>query len=449
MIRSACIFLVLGGVFGAALPAQAQTAAAAKPKATAAPAKPASQTPVDTAKSLASPERMAIQSDLAWAGHYNGAINGEASERLINAIKAYQKDHGGKETGVLNVQERAELAAAARKAQDAVGWKIVTDMVTGARVGLPSKIVPQQASDANGTRWTSAQGTVAINLARNKEANATTATIAEREKKQSARKIDYSVVRPEFFVLSGLQGLKKFYLRGEVKGDEVRVLTVLYDQATEGTMEPVVIAMSSAFAAFPGAGGQALAPPRKTVEYGTGTVVSADGAVMTDRQLVDGCLTIAVPGYGHAERVAEDKTLDIALLRIYGARNLKPLPLGAVTSRTEVTITGIADPQAQGGGAITTTVPARLSETGLTPTPPFGFAGAPALTNDGGFAGLVVLKAAVVAGLATPAPAAQAGLVPGDAVREFLKTQNVTPASGATPSKDVKASVLRLVCVRK
>ena len=34
-------------------------------------------------------------------------------------------------------------------------------------------------------------------------------------------------------------------------GDEARILTILYDQATEGTMEPVVIAMSSAFNPFP------------------------------------------------------------------------------------------------------------------------------------------------------------------------------------------------------
>ena len=89
-------------------------------------------------------------------------------------------------------------------------------------------------------------------LARRKEANPTTAKLAEQEKKEPAgRKIDYTVVKPDFFVLSGLQGLKKFYVRGTFKGDEVRILTILYDQATENTVEPVVIAMSSAFNPFP------------------------------------------------------------------------------------------------------------------------------------------------------------------------------------------------------
>ena len=88
-------------------------------------------------------------------------------------------------------------------------------------------------------------------LTRRKEAGPTTVKLAEREKKEAGRTVDYTVVKPDFFVLSGLQGLKKFYLRGSFKGDEVRILTILYDQAVENTVEPVVIAMSSAFTPFP------------------------------------------------------------------------------------------------------------------------------------------------------------------------------------------------------
>src|SRR5256885_16205828 len=102
---------------------------------------------------------------------------------------------------------------------------------SAARLGIPGKLVPQQATDANGAKWSSPTGTVQVVLTRRKEANPTTAKLAEREKKEPAgRNIDYTVVKPDFFVLSGLQGLKKFYLRGTFKGDEVRILTILYDQ---------------------------------------------------------------------------------------------------------------------------------------------------------------------------------------------------------------------------
>ena len=211
--------------------------------------------------------------------------------------------------------------------------------------------MPQQSSDANGAKWSSSTGTIQIQLARRKEANPTTAKLAEQEKKEPAGRIDYTVVKPDFFVLSGMQGLKKFYLRGKFKGDEVRILTILYDQATEGTVEPVVIAMSSAFNPFPTGAQIAGPPPRKTVEYGTGVVVSDDGAIVTDRQITDGCLAIAIAGYGNADRIAEDKDHDLALLRIYGARGLKPLGLANGAAKSGVELTGIADPQNQGGAA--------------------------------------------------------------------------------------------------
>ena len=240
-------------------------------------------------------ERLALQSDLAWLGQYNGAITGDVSERMVHAIKEFQKARGGKQTGVLNPQERGILADTARKKQQSVGWKIVTDPGTGVRLEIPGKLVPQQASDANGTRWSSPTGTIQIQLARRREAGPVMAKLAEREKKEPGRSIAYTVVKPDFFVLSGLQGLKKFYLRGTFKGDEVRTLTILYDQATENTVEPVVIAMSSAFTAFPAAAQTAGPPPRKTVEYGTGVVVDDDGAIIADRQITDGCMTVAIP----------------------------------------------------------------------------------------------------------------------------------------------------------
>ena len=201
-----------------------------KPVATV-PVRPALQKPEETANAMAQAERLALQSDLAWVGQYNGAITGEVSERMVDAIKEFQKSRGGKQTGVLNPQERGVLADTARRRQENVGWKIVTDPGTGVRLGIPTKLVPQQASDANGAKWTSPTGTVQIMLARRKEANPTTAKLAEQEKKETRRTVDYTVVKPDFFVLSGLQGLKKFYMRGTFKGDEVRILTILYDQA--------------------------------------------------------------------------------------------------------------------------------------------------------------------------------------------------------------------------
>jgi peptidoglycan hydrolase-like protein with peptidoglycan-binding domain len=428
--------------------------AGAKPNAVATvPIKPpAMQTPTDTANAMAQAERLTLQSDLAWVGQYNGAITGDVSERMVAAIKEFQKARGGKPTGVLNPQERSVLAETARRRQENVGWKVVTDPGTSARLGIPTKLVPQFASDANGAKWTSPTGTVQVVLARRKEANPSAAKLAEQEKKDPpGRVIDYTVVKPDFFVVSGLQGLKKFYLRGTFKGDEVRIMTILYDQATENTVEPVVIAMSSAFNPFP-SGLQSGPPPKRKVDYGTGLVVSDDGAIVADREITDGCLSLNIGGYGNADLVADDIEHGLSLLRIYGARGLKPLRLADGSAKSGIDIIGIADPQNQGGGNAASSLRAQLTAVGgsgdvaLSPPPAIGFSGAPALDGDGRFAGLALLKPAVLAGLSGTAAAAQSVLVPADTVRDFLKAKNV---SAAGTSLDAKAAVVRVICVRK
>jgi hypothetical protein len=432
-------------------PSFAQTAPAAPKAVVTVPVKrPAAQTPADTLKAMTQTERSAIQSDLAWVGVYNGTMTGEVSERMINAIKAYQKDRGARQTGVLNPQERSTLAAAARKLQNEVGWKVAADPINGIRLGIPTRLVPQMSSTGNatGSKWSSAQGQIQVGTWRLRSTSL--AAVAEREKHEPAgRKIGYSVVRPEFFVLSGLQGLKKFYVRGQISGNEVRGMTILYDQATEGTMAPVVIAMSSAFTPFPANAAQVDAPPpRRKVEYATGIVVGADGTIVTDRQAVDGCQFIVVSGHGNADRVAEDKTRDLALLRIYGARGLKPIAFAGEPAKQDLVLTGIADPQSQGGGTAVTSANATLSSaTALSPAPAIGFAGAAVTDTDGAFAGVALLKPAVVATTTAAAPGNDATLVPAGQVLEFLKANNVTAATG--PKADAKASVLRVICVRK
>ena len=84
----------------------------------------------------------------------------------------------------------------------------------------------------------------------------------------------------------------------------------------------------------------------------------------------------------------------------------------------------------------------------LTPAPAIGFSGSAALDGDGKFAGIALLKPVQVqvAGPANGAPGAQAVLVTSDTVRHFLKANGVSAATG---SPDAKASVVRVICVRK
>jgi hypothetical protein len=209
--------------------------------------------------------------------------------------------------------------------------------------------------------------------------------------------------------------------------------------------------MSSAFNPFPTTA-QAAPPPRKTVDYGTGVVIGEDGAIVTDREVTDGCLAITIGGFGPADRVAEDKEHGLALLRIYGARGLRPLTISGGAEKSSLDITGIADPQNQGGGATITRVKGSVTQIAgggdlaLSPPPAVGFSGAAALDGDGRFAGIALLKPMVVAGTSNASATTQAVLVPAESVLDFLDRHGVTASGG---SSDAKAATVRVICVRK
>jgi hypothetical protein len=204
-------------------------------------------------------ERAAIQFDLIWTGDYNGIAGTDFSDAAVLAVRAFQKRNGGKESGILNPDERQKLADSARLKQERAGWRIIDDPTTGARFGLPGKLVPQSSQVADGGRWQSVHGEVKIETFRLTGAGTTLTSVIERMKKDTPnRRPDYQLVRPDFLLISGLQnGVKKFYTRAQIRGDDVRGITVLYDLAMESQVDAVALAVSNAFVGFPaqGAGG--------------------------------------------------------------------------------------------------------------------------------------------------------------------------------------------------
>ncbi len=398
-------------------------------------------------------ERLSAQLDLAWTGDYTGLVTGEANEKAAAAVKTFQKNRKFKETGVLSTQERALLAAASKAKQNQVGWSIVDDPLTGARVGIPTKQAPNRTEGKSGTHWSSAQGQVQIETFKLREPGTTLASVYEQQKKgPSTRRIELNVSRPDFFVLGGMQGLKKFYVRAEARDGEVRGMTVLYDQATENIMDPAAAVMASVFTGFPSAtaAAQTGQAARRKVEYGTGTIVSAAGHILTDRQLTDGCNVIVVSGHGDADRQAEDSAAGLALLRVYGVADLTPAMFASdPIKETDLSILGIADPETQGGGDAVSAISGKMRGEDVEPAPQPGFSGAPALDGKGRFVGVVQLKAPVVASIGGATLASHALLVPGSTIRTFLDAQNVPPATKRPGVQPEKASVVRVICVRK
>jgi hypothetical protein len=431
------LLLALGGLSGAAAPR---------------PPPPPAAGPAAFYAALPVAERVAIKTDLMWSGDYDGAPDGDMSASALAAIRLFQQRNGGQPTGVLNPLERRALAAAARTAQEAVGWRLVEDPRTGVRLGVPSKLAAHANPGPNGTTFSSARGEIQIETFRLQDAGTSLQALFDQHRKDPARTVETAVLRADSFVISGRQGgVKKFHLRADIKGGEVRGEIIRYDLATEGTMGRLVNAMVSAFAAFP-TGVMPSGAAHKGVEYATGIIIDRAGGILTDRQATDACQVITVAGLGNAERLAEEG--DLALLRLYGKGALRTVAVAASEAGlAEVMLAGVADPQLQAGGGAVTKSPARLGAAGpdgiraLDPAPAAGFSGAAALDAAGELVGLVTLRPAAAAG----APV-QAALVPGDVLRRFLDRAHVgldpaSPAASGHP-ESLESAIVRVICTR-
>ena len=412
------------------------------------PAKPetAPTTAPDALAGIPAGERLKIQASLLWAGDYTGAAGSE--DPMVTAVKNFQKRIRAKITGVLTAEERARLIAAAKYHDDAFGWIVVTDPATGVRIGLPAKLAPQVHDTAQGTRWSSRHGEVQVETFRIKRPDLKLATIFEAMKREPAsRRVESSALHDNSFVISGLQGLKNFTVRATMRDGEVRGFTISYDQAMETIVAPAVVAMASAFTPFPGHSAP-FASLTKAVDYGTGVVVSSHGHIVTAARIAEGCRVLLAAGLGTAERVAEDKTNGLALLRVYGRRDLHPVTIAGPAQAGDATLIGIPDPREQNGGAAPTEVRARLTATrGIDlrqPAPMAGLSGAAAVDAQGRFAGIAETRDTIVA---SNAPAlAPLRLVDASTIRDLLAAQGVTPAA---QDGDPKDAVVRIICVRK
>jgi peptidoglycan hydrolase-like protein with peptidoglycan-binding domain len=420
-----------------------------KPAAAVAPATPAQR---DAYAALPVAERIAIQSDLIWTGDLSGSVDPEFGDRAIAAVRSFQKRNKLEETGILTPEQRQTLAASMRGRKDYNGWRLVEDEATpGVRLGIPSKLVPNTEIGAIGSRWSSGRGEIQIETFREKMAGATLQELFDEMKKRPAgRRVEQNTLNTSSFALSGMQGLKKFHVRVYLKDNEARGITILFDQAMETIMLPLVDIITSSYLPF---GDPATASTSRRINYGSGIVVTGVGHVVTERQLTDNCQGLVVAGLGRADRLAEDAASDLALIRVNGARNLKPVPFSADPPKsTELTLVGISEPGAQAGGRNVTVTPAKLrgvegARVLLDAQPARGFVGGAAIDGEGRFAGMIDVAAAAVAGPA--AGAGQIGFVPTATIRKFLDSAGVKPFDGQGDLAAAKNAVVRVICVRK
>jgi hypothetical protein len=455
--------LLLAALLSASGYAQAQPQPAASPQMIAA------QTAFEA---LPEAERKAIQTDLIWAGLFNGAVSGSFGPLTFRAINGVKAGSRGAADGILAPTERRALAQRAATAREAAGFRVVTDERTGVRIGIPTRLLPRRDVAPSGGRWQSEDGRVTLDTS-TASGGDTLEGLFERATSAAVagRKITYKLLRPDFFVVTGETATGRFYRRLSAGPGGLRGFSIGYDKALAPSVDKLVIAIAASFEPFPSGPAPAstavasaatsaatAAPPpavRPTERYGAGLAVSGR-LVLTAAAAVDPCKWLKVSGRPAVLRLKDDAS-GLALLDVEGA------PAGGTPSlRSDAPGAGESVVLVAYGDTGGTRAAMALSGEALrigtgdavfAPLQP-GQAGSPVFDRQGRLAGLVTANPAdkvLIAGVAPQRAYATAGPA---AIKAMLGKVNVTPAAdssaeqlstGAVVEKVAK-SVLPIAC---
>jgi hypothetical protein len=427
-------------------------------------------------ESLPEAERKAIQTDLIWTGHFNGAASGSYGPLTFRAINALKAPSRGAPDGMLNPAERRALAQAAQAARDAAGFRLIADDKTGARIGIPAKILPKRDVSPSGSRWQSEDGRVTLDTSATPPGE-TLEAIFEKATAPTpnnpGRKITYKLLRPDFFVVTGETPTGKFYRRLAAGPSGLRGFSIGYDKALSGAIDKLVIAIATSFEPFPtgplpaasavasaasalATGGAAVAavPVRVTERYGVGLAV-ADRVAVTAAAAIEGCRSLRVSGRAAKLRGLPESGL--ALLDVEGgpAFTAAALRTDAPAERESLVLVAFGE---ENGKRAAVTLPGQGVRIGagvavFAPLQP-GQAGTPVFDRQGRPAGLVTGNPSdkvLIAGVAPQRAyaVADSAALQGLMARAGLTSQVVAPgpelSTGAVVDK-VARSVLPIVC---
>ncbi len=421
----ACLLLVLAASFLCSGLALAQT-----PPAPAADAGFAAQKSAFLA--LPPATQKALQDALVWLGFYNGASNRDFGRRTRDSIVAWQRGVKATPDGVLGPTLVQALLAAANKARAAVGFQVVVDPKTGARIGEPAKLLGKP-------------GGARLDFASSPDPDLAP-LYARLSAETPARKVAYKAMKPgDFFVVSGQDGAAKFYSRFETSQGAyppVRGFTFSYPAAQASQLDRVALAVANSFEAFPGqasangqstaplaaSGGSSPAPPPRP--FATALAI-APGKALT-ALTADECPNASIAGKPvHFERT--DALTGLAILAGDFAARGSPPRLGAL--KPDLVVLSAADDGITANSASLTGDPANpLVVASLEK----GARGGAAFDREGGLAGLVAPIADEPKRIAGVVLAAPHPLIAPEAIGAFLGGGELTPE----PAADLSAGAI-------
>lgn len=463
--RVGAVFASLGA-FGAMPAGPAIAQSAPPPPAAPAPARPpdpaleAARTAFDA---LPEVERKGIQDALVWTGDQFGTVDGSFGRQTYEGLLAYQRRMKLPPDGLLDGKARAALVAEGQRLRQAAGFTLLDDDKTGARIGIPTKVLPKRDVNPNGgSRWQSGDGKITVDTRAVPAGEATLQSLFERNVaiQSPGRQVTYKVLRPEFFVVSGETASGKFYTRYAGGPDGLRGLSVGYDKSLGRDVDKLVIAIANSFLAFPSAAAPAVAaapnpqppvqaaPPKPAgpVLLGSGLVVGPRRVVTT--AAVESCPNLRVAGR-RPSQVRPGGT-GVSVLDMEDVLKAVPVRLRAEPAGPETPVLVLSYGMA-GDAPQLLAAPGAVNGRTISSPLQAGASGAAVFDRSGSLVGIVARVAEGRRDIAGTVPTADYGLVPAASFGEVLQNRHdgavtISAGSAGELAAALRAAVVPVVC---
>ena len=348
-------------------PGTAPTAAAAAPEPETEP-EPEPPPPPDETQAearasesiLSGAEKEALQVALAWAGFYDGAIDGLYGQGTRAAMAAWQTAEGYEPTGVLTTRQRAALIASYNAILADLDLQLVHDEATGIEIRIPAGVVAFAGYEPPFARFDPTgdiPGAQVLLISQSGDQNRlfglyeilqTLSIVPEDGPRERSE---------DSFTITGTDARIVSHTEVRLNGTEIKGFTLVWPAGDEERRTRLLQTMQASFRSLPGTLDPAITRP--TEDQGvdlisglevrqprlsrSGFFIDAQGTVLTTTEAVQDCEEITLDSVHHARVVLSDADLGLAVLR--PDTPLSPLGVAAFQTgvprlRAEIAVSG-------------------------------------------------------------------------------------------------------------
>lgn len=308
---------------------------------------------------LTGPEREGLQIALAWAGFYDGGIDGAFGPGTRGAMADWQAANGHEATGVLTTRQRAALLAAYNAPLDGMGLQLVRDDAAGIAMLIPTGVVAFAAYEPPFARF-DATGEIGAQVLLISQAGDLNRLFGLYEIMQTL-----AIVPPDgprdrgemSFELEGIGTEIHSYTFAALDDGEIKGFSLIWPAGDEERRARVLEKMRASFTRLPGVLDPALARPdedqavdlisglevRQPRLSRSGFFVDAQGTVLTTTEAVEGCSEITIDSTHPADVRLADAALGIAFLtprESLAPRGVAAFQTGVPRLQSEVAVAG-------------------------------------------------------------------------------------------------------------